>query len=60
MKTIEVVVGKDGSIQIETKGFSGAECEKATAELEKALGTKASNVRTGDYYKAAPVGQQQR
>ncbi len=39
MKTIEVTVGKDGSLKIDAAGFTGAGCEKATAFLEKALGS---------------------
>lgn len=42
-KTIEVTVSPDGEVIIEPKGYSGAECERATAEIEKALGKVAGN-----------------
>ena len=37
-KTIEVLVGPQGSVSIKTLGFSGASCRDATRELERALG----------------------
>ena len=37
-RSIEVVVDPAGEIQIEAVGFRGADCEKATAFLERALG----------------------
>lgn len=37
-KTVEVTISPDGEIKIEAVGYSGAECEQATAALEKALG----------------------
>ena len=37
-RTIEVIVKPDGSLKIDAVGFQGADCEKATAFLEKALG----------------------
>ena len=38
MKTIEIVIEPTGDLQIDAVGFSGADCEKATAFLEEALG----------------------
>ena len=43
-KTIEVVIGPDGSLKIEALGFKGADCERATAFLEKALGPQKAAV----------------
>ena len=37
-KSIEVIVQPDGSLKIDAVGFQGADCEKATAFLEQALG----------------------
>jgi hypothetical protein len=39
MKQIEVLIKKDGSIVVETKGYKGHECVEASAALEEALGT---------------------
>ena len=49
-KTIEVVVAPDGSIHIEAMGFQGADCEKATAFLEIALGVTGRKTRKADYF----------
>jgi len=37
-KTIEIIIGTTGEIQIDAVGFKGPDCEKATAFLEEALG----------------------
>ena len=38
MKQVEIVISPTGDIKIDAQNFKGAECEKATAELSKALG----------------------
>jgi hypothetical protein len=37
-RTIEIIIGTTGEIQIDAVGFKGPDCEKATAFLEEALG----------------------
>ena len=37
-KTIEIIVSQTGEVSIDAVGFKGADCERATAYLEKALG----------------------
>lgn len=49
-KIIEVIVAPSGETQVETKGFSGAECREASAFIEKALGTRASETLTAEYH----------
>lgn len=49
-RTIEVIVGTSGDIRIESTGFKGPDCEKATAFLEQALGTVKVKTRKPDYY----------
>ena len=49
-KTIEVVVAPDGSIRVEAMGFQGADCEKATAFLEIALGVTGRKTKKADYF----------
>lgn len=39
LKTVTVHVAKSGEVRIETSGFTGSECTKATKELEESLGT---------------------
>lgn len=38
MKKITITITPDGETKIEASGYSGDECIKATAPLEKALG----------------------
>jgi hypothetical protein len=59
-KTIEVVVGPDGAIKIEAMGFKGADCERATAFLEKALGRISGRSKKSEYYHREELKRQQR
>lgn len=52
MKTITVEINNDGEVSIATSGFKGEACQKATAAMEAALGIKASDKKTGEYYQA--------
>ena len=38
MKTLKITIGETGGITIDAQGFQGKACEKATAELLKAIG----------------------
>lgn len=49
MKTIIVTI-ENGNPRVETKGFVGAECLKATAELERALGVVTKDQRTPEFH----------
>jgi len=51
MKEIEVVVNPDGSVSVEALGYSGPECEKATAFIEEALGEVQTRKRKPEYYR---------
>lgn len=60
MKSIEITITPDGEIQLEAVGYSGAECEQATAELEKALGVTGKRTAKPERYKqgaSQKVGQ---
>lgn len=50
MKTIEVLISTTGEIKLNAKGFSGVECEKATAELEKELGSTGRRKKKPEYF----------
>lgn len=50
MKTIEIVVSPQGETRLETKGFTGSECQQASRLLEQALGQTSSDTRTAEYY----------
>ena len=53
MKTIEVIVGTTGEIQIDSIGFKGPDCEKATKFLEEALGVVGQKVKKPEYHQRA-------
>ena len=59
-KTIELTVEPNGQINIEAVGFSGPDCEKATAFLEQVLGKATHKRHTPDYYRRTHVQQRQR
>jgi hypothetical protein len=52
-KTIEVIVSPAGEVKIDAVGFKGADCEKATAFLEKALGQVSTKQKKPEFYKQA-------
>ncbi len=57
-KSIEVILQPDGSLKIDAVGFQGADCEKATAFLEQALGQTTGKEKKPEYYRQ--VRRQQR
>ena len=58
-KTIEVIIGPTGEITIDAIGFKGADCEKATQFLEKALGVVGKKVKKPEYHQTnRPKAQQ--
>lgn len=59
-RTIELIVGPDGSLKIEAMGFKGSDCERATAFLEKALGQISSKGKKPEYYHREELKRQQR
>ncbi|MEX2139959.1 MAG: DUF2997 domain-containing protein [Pirellulales bacterium] len=56
-KIIDVIVAPDGSTKIETKGFSGSECRRASRALEEALGAGKSEELTAEFYGRAEQSQ---
>lgn len=51
MKQIDVIIDETGAPEIHTSGFTGDECTRETAALEKALGAKASDKKTPEWFK---------
>lgn len=47
----EIIVDIDvnGNTKVTTSGFTGSDCLKATAELEKALGATTKDVKTREF-----------
>ena len=53
MKTIELLISPSGQLTLNAVGYQGADCEKATAFLEQALGKLASTQRKPEWYRQA-------
>jgi hypothetical protein len=49
-RTIEIIVSPIGDILIDAAGFKRADCEKATAFLEEALGVVGRRVKKPEHH----------
>jgi hypothetical protein len=47
---LEIVIGADGTVRIETRGLRGTACLTETEALEKALGKVLKREKTSEYY----------
>ena len=59
-RTIEIIIGTTGEIQIDAVGFKGPDCEKATAVLEEALGVVGQKIKKPEYHQHVTTRSQQR
>lgn len=59
MKTIDILINPAGQLTINANGFAGADCEKATAFLEQALGELEQRQRKSEWYGQAVRQRQQ-
>ena len=59
-KTIEIIIGTTGEIQIDAVGFKGPDCERATAFLEEALGVVGKKIKKPEYHQHSTRVSQQR
>ena len=59
-RTIEVTVEPTGGVIIEAVAFNGADCEKATAYLEEALGAAGQRTKKPEYYQRSRQQHQQK
>jgi hypothetical protein len=57
MPQIIVTVTPKGETSLETKGFFGAGCRKATQRIERALGKVVSDKPTAEHHQVAPCRQ---
>jgi hypothetical protein len=57
-KTIEVTIDPEGIVTIEATGFRGNACEKATKEIEEALGLQKGRKKKAEYYSVTTTTQQ--
>ena len=58
-RTIEITVSPMGNISIDSIGFKGADCEKATKFLEEALGTIGTRTKKPEYHQRQGNRRQQ-
>ena len=59
-RTIEIIIGTAGEIQIDAVGFKGPDCEKATEFLEDALGVVRKTIKKPEYHQQSKPRNQQR
>lgn len=57
IRVIEIVISPAGQTRIETRGYSGADCQKASEFLEKALGQRQDEELTPEYYQTTTTAQ---
>jgi len=49
-RAIEVVVSPTGETTVQTKGYAGSDCLRASRFLEQALGVASGDRKTGEFY----------
>ena len=59
-RTIEIIIGTTGEIQIDAVGFKGPDCEKATKFLEEALGVVGKKSKKPEYRQQSKTRNQQK
>ncbi len=52
MKIIEITINLQGEVTLQTKGYAGSACKSVTQSLEEALGIKATEKLTSEFYQA--------
>ena len=57
MKIIEILVSPLGETRVETKGFAGNECRRASEFIEKALGQRTGERLTTEFHQEAAQRQ---
>ena len=56
VEQIEIIIGSDGKVQLQTSGFSGNDCLEATKETERLLGNQLlTREETGEIFQQTPV-----
>jgi len=59
MKVIEILVSPQGATTVQTKGFSGSDCQQASRFIEQALGARVSERLTSEFHQSQPAQQSQ-
>ena len=57
MKRIEILITPDGKTTVETSGFSGPECRRASEFLVRALGRRTAERLTAEFHQTRTTEQ---
>ena len=57
-RIIEVTVSPKGEITLQTKGYAGSDCLRASRFLEQALGVTIQEQKTAEFHQSAATEQQ--
>jgi hypothetical protein len=60
MTVVEILISPSGQLHINAAGFAGADCEKATAFLEQALGKLTAKQRKPEWHQRNQRTNQQK
>jgi Protein of unknown function (DUF2997) len=60
MKTIEITVSPTGETKVQTRGFTGGSCLKASALIEQALGRRTAEQLTAEFFQGQGESQEHR
>jgi hypothetical protein len=58
MRTIEVLIAPTGEATLQTRGYTGADCLRASKWLERSLGIATADQKTPEYFQAEQGSQQ--
>ena len=58
-RIIEVVVSPQGEATVQTRGYAGSDCLRASRFLEQALGVTTSDRKTAEYYQGTTEQRQE-
>lgn len=49
-KKLNITISQEGDVEIDAEGFQGRECEEATRDIERAIGSVEERERKDEYY----------
>jgi hypothetical protein len=57
-RIIEVVISPTGEATVQTRGYSGNDCLRASKFLESALGVVTADRKTAEFYESTPIKEE--
>ena len=57
-RIIEIIVSAKGEITVQTKGFAGSDCLRASRFLEQALGVAIQEQKTAEFHQLVATEQE--